>query len=206
MFRNRKENSLLFKITLALSRIDKIPGWMNEKELLFLFSKVLTLSSKDLTLVEVGSWLGRSTSVLAEAILIRCKNDKLHVVDTFCGDENILKDKQMAKFLLNDPDYIYNRFIKNTKEYNGIINVHRQESSSAAKEFHDQSIDFLFIDAAHDYFSIKNDITSWLPKLKRGAIMAGHDYADYGVGVKQAVNELFGSQFELFETIWHTKV
>jgi hypothetical protein len=49
-------------------------------------------------------------------------------------------------------------------------------------------LDFVFIDAAHDYENVKADIAAWLPSIKRPGILSGHDYLDT-CGVKQAVDE-----------------
>ena len=74
-------------------------------------------------------------------------------------------------------------------------------SVDAATMFKDNSLDLVFIDADHKYESIKDDINAWLPKIKKGGIICGHDYggADNGglgmfPGVKQAVDEIFGTR------------
>lgn len=68
------------------------------------------------------------------------------------------------------------------------------DSISASKRFKNNSLDFVFIDAAHDYESVKADILAWLPKVKNNGILAGHDYypehPEY-CGVYQAVHEIF---------------
>ena len=56
-------------------------------------------------------------------------------------------------------------------------------------DFEDESIDFIYIDALHDYESVKKDINGWYPKLRYGCIIAGHDYSPRWPGVIQAVNE-----------------
>ena len=69
----------------------------------------------------------------------------------------------------------------------------RMSSLEGAHKFEDQSLDFVFIDASHEYEDVKKDIEAWLPKIKTGGILAGHDYyvgnVDYFPGVKKAVNE-----------------
>lgn len=55
----------------------------------------------------------------------------------------------------------------------------------------DKSLDLVFIDANHDYDFIKQDIELWLPKVKDGGIISGHDFCDKHEGVKQAVREKF---------------
>ena len=49
-------------------------------------------------------------------------------------------------------------------------------------------IDFLYIDASHDYEGVKQDIENWSPHVRPGGIIAGHDY-DFFPGVTQAVIE-----------------
>ena len=49
-------------------------------------------------------------------------------------------------------------------------------SKDASYLFNDQTFDFIYIDAAHDYNSVKNDIFFWFPKLKNEGVLAGHDY------------------------------
>lgn len=48
---------------------------------------------------------------------------------------------------------------------------------------------FIYLDAAHDYASVKADIMAWWPKLASDGLMAGHDYDPQLPGVIQAVDE-----------------
>ena len=47
------------------------------------------------------------------------------------------------------------------------------------KDFEDQSLDFVYIDAGHDFMNFTQDLHWWLKKIKIGGIMSGHDYARY---------------------------
>ena len=53
-----------------------------------------------------------------------------------------------------------------------------------------------------------NDLKAWLPKVKTGGIIAGHDYHDGGPGVIKAVNETFGKNKLRFAdgSVWYYKV
>lgn len=65
--------------------------------------------------------------------------------------------------------------------------------------------DLVFIDANHMYESVKEDIDVWLPTIRAGGVICGHDYASpIHPGVRQAVDERFGAEdIELWpETIW----
>jgi len=62
----------------------------------------------------------------------------------------------------------------------------KENTHTASRHFPDNSIDFLFIDASHDFESVINDIESWYDKIKFDGYMAGDDY--YSSGVKAAVD------------------
>lgn len=64
-----------------------------------------------------------------------------------------------------------------------------KSSVDAAKEIQDNSLDFCYIDAAHDYDSVKKDINAWWPRIKKGGVFCGHDYGSKHVGVAKAVDE-----------------
>jgi len=71
----------------------------------------------------------------------------------------------------------------------------------ASKLYTDNSIDFIYIDASHDYENVKNDLIHWYPKVKIGGVIAGHDY--YREEVKRAVDEFFkDKEFKTSEYSW----
>ena len=61
------------------------------------------------------------------------------------------------------------------------ITVLHMWSAGAAAQIPDCSLDFVFIDADHSYAGTAADIAAWLPKLKDGGLLGGHDYC-YGYG------------------------
>ena len=69
---------------------------------------------------------------------------------------------------------------------------HEMLTSQAAMLVSTASLDFVFVDADHKYESVKNDILRWLPKLREGGVMLGHDYnPPVYPGVVKAVHEIF---------------
>lgn len=52
----------------------------------------------------------------------------------------------------------------------------RKFSAEAAHDFADGSLDFVYIDAAHDLASVVSDLQAWGRKVRPGGIIAGHDY------------------------------
>lgn len=132
--------------------------------------------------IEIGSWKGRSASFMAVEIANSQKDINFYCVDTWEGSIEH-KDMECIK-----NSSLYQEFLNNTKPVSHIIKPIRKTSIEAAKDFEDNYFDFIFIDAAHDYESVKQDLLTWYPKLKNGGIFAGHDYAPFW-GVYQAVNE-----------------
>lgn len=79
------------------------------------------------------------------------------------------------------------------------------ESGEAAKRVNDNSLDFVFIDADHSYEGCLRDIDLWLPKIKDGGMISGHDFdhPDFP-GVRTAVCERFGTEFLTAEDhVWY---
>lgn len=70
-------------------------------------------------------------------------------------------------------------------------------SKTAAGLYPDETFDFAFIDANHSYRHVRQDIQLWLPKIKKGGLLTGHDIDGMGdhqgyFGVRKAVDEAFG--------------
>ena len=54
--------------------------------------------------------------------------------------------------------------------------VIRKTSMEAVEDFADGSLDFVYIDANHEFRYIAEDLYEWTKKVKSGGIVAGHDY------------------------------
>lgn len=60
--------------------------------------------------------------------------------------------------------------------YAGRARIMEMKSSVAALQIKEASLDFVFIDASHTYESVVEDISVWLPRIKPGGFLIGHDY------------------------------
>lgn len=68
--------------------------------------------------------------------------------------------------------------------------IMRKSSVEAAESFDDGCLDFVYIDANHQYHSIMDDLKAWTPKVRKGGIVCGDDFYDIPGskwGVVQAV-------------------
>lgn len=175
-------NFLMNRKINDLDRTSGIRGWSTDTELAAL-TEFASLSD---SVVEIGSWKGKSTKVLLE----NCKGT-VYSVDTWNGSEN-----EITGILAGCQD-VFKEFLKNVGDYPNLV-VYHGKSTDIAKEF-DKKVDMVFIDGDHSYESVKADIESWLPKCKK--IMCGHDYSLNYPGVIKAVNEKFDIKFKA-DTLW----
>lgn len=59
----------------------------------------------------------------------------------------------------------------------------KRKSQDAAELFEDESFDFVFIDADHSLRAVLSDLENYVPKIKKGGIIAGHDVGLQGVNM-----------------------
>ncbi len=145
------------------------------------------------TFIEVGSWAGRSS----DAILSGSKG-KVWCVDTWKGAKDV---QDLTNSMAKQRDML-EVFKSNVGQYEN-LNIVVKPSVEAAKDFEDNSIDVIFIDAGHTYEEVLNDIDAWLPKVKADGILCGHDYLPKTwMGVVKAVDERFGKPDEVVDWIW----
>jgi len=136
--------------------------------------------------VELGSWKGMSAAYMAVEIINSGKNIKFDCIDIW-ADGGYLQDGTQDLFGVD----LMNRFLENTKPVSHIINATRGDSSETAKNYADGSVDFVFIDGDHSYEGCSRDIRAWLPKVKNGGVLAGHDYG-WHEPIRQSVRDIFG--------------
>ena len=94
------------------------------------------------------------------------------------------------------------------------LKVVRLASVKAAEIFPNAYFDMVYIDADHSYNAVQGDIKAWLPKVKKGGYLAGHDYLHRdGTGrrslceVKPAVDDYFGNSVDILPfDVWVKKV
>jgi hypothetical protein len=97
----------------------------------------------------------------------------------------------------------YAKTVKRIRFARDRAKIFRRRSLDAAKLVPDGSCDFVFIDADHSYDGCKADIEAWLPKVKPGGWLCGHDYQNHDFerfGVTRAVDEFVAHSALQLET------
>jgi len=183
-FLTNKINDDSFLINKALFKKDKtyedIDGWFSYE---WLYDKFVDESTNNSTIVEIGSWFGKSTKYLLDKINNSNKDLNLICIDTFKGTQT----EELHKEIVGDRS-IYQDFYHNVDSPN--INIIKESSHEASKLFSNGSIDYLMIDGDHSYEGVKQDIQDYFYKVKPGGIISGDDYKAFQ-GVKSSVDEFF---------------
>lgn len=151
--------------------IDAIKGFLIRGQERWLYNAVLNLPN-DAVIVEIGSFLGRSTTAMAYAC--RGTNRQIYAVDTFKGNaSDFVKGQNNVSW--EGDDYL-ETFRKNLRN-NGLLEhvVPLQGLSGDIGKEWDRTIDFLFIDGSHVYEDVVNDFELFSPWVKPGALIALHD-------------------------------
>lgn len=168
----------------------KIHGWFTFPTL---YSQMVNYYPNSSHFVEIGVWKGKSAAYMATEIFNSNKQIKFDCIDTWEGSEEHLdpNSNYFEPGLVSDKDFLYNHFLENIEPVKNIINPIRKSSLEAVNLYKDESLDFIFIDAAHDYENVLKDIKAWYPKCKKETgIISGHDYS-WGPEVKKAVHDFF---------------
>ena len=151
-----------------------------------LYREFIGILPNESTFVEVGSWKGKSMAFFAVEMINSGKNIDCFAVDTWRGSSEHSNDPNVVN------DTLYELFTNNIKPVEDYVTSIRKPSVEASNDFRDNSIEIVFIDAAHEYEPVKEDINAWLPKVRNGGLIAGHDYLL--PSVKKAVDEIFGNR------------
>ncbi len=131
-------------------------------------------------MLEIGSFMGESTLLFAS---MGCF-DEIHCIEPFSGDFDEYKEYG------DDWGVIKREFWTNTRHFKDKIHLYKDFSYNMVDKFEDESFDFIYIDARHEYENIKLDLMDYLPKVKKGGSIGGHDYSKEFSGVQRAVNEM----------------
>lgn len=146
----------------------------------------------DGTGVEVGVQRGE----FSKSILENWNCKKLYLIDPWEEYDNYKLDLGCVSQEEHNKNFAITK--KNIEQYKEKIEIIKDYSNNACRLFSEKSLDFVYLDARHDKKGIKEDIESWLPLVKDGGIIAGHDYININqpelnnvIEVKEVVDEKF---------------
>lgn len=147
----------------------------------------------DAQVIEVGSWMGASTCFIAGGL--RGPAARILAVDNFaglstCGEDAAWYDRHFRQLGVKSTLEIFQA------NFAALGFASRAEpvvsdSVAAAERLAQRrsAIDFVFIDGDHSYAACQADIAAWAPFVRRGGVMAFHDFGSRATGVTQAIFE-----------------
>jgi hypothetical protein len=136
--------------------------------------------------LKVGAEVGVAFGGHAEAILEQTRVARLVGVDPYLHSPDY---DDMLNLPQPDFDCMFWYTIGRLSRF-GDRYMHVRSPSIEAVNCISGTADFVYIDANHSYEAVKQDILLWLPKIRPGGIVGGHDFAPEFPGVRQAVQEL----------------
>lgn len=181
----------------------KIEGWMSGDCMDYLYQTVAKLvpfkGEEDLVIGEIGSWKGKSSTAILEAVAD--KQSKFFHTIMFQDTWDINGPNKYAP----EAEKAFSEFRKNIRNYynhnNSNILINRAQSWDSSTVAKGSTFNFLFIDADHSYESVKKDLEAWHSFLKTGSILCGHDFSNAHKGVKLAVIEFAMKHNQQFKLI-----
>jgi hypothetical protein len=146
-------------------------------------------------IVEVGSCRGESTDMFATV------SGRVYAVDPW-------EDYESIHNMIVGMDEVEAAFDKRFEFElaTGSVVKLKMLSHAAAATFADRSVDLVYLDGDHTGGAVRQDITYWLPKVRHGGFLAGHDYRESENGkyddLIAVVNELCGDVRVFQDSSW----
>jgi hypothetical protein len=143
---------------------------------------------------EIGVKLGK----YSDELLTNWHGEELVSVDPWLSaDPDEYVDRSNVS--QDEFDSYYEQTCERLARHGSRSSIWRMTSVEAAAKVPDHALDFVYVDARHDYESVKEDLHAWASKVRPGGILAGHDYVDGDLPqgefyVKSAVDEFFGER------------
>lgn len=142
------------------------------------------LESEGLT---TGAELGVLVGDFAEHTLNIWQGCKTYyLVDLWAKQKNYV---DLANSDDKEQELRYETTQKRLAPWEGKTQIKRMYTTEAAKQIPDNSLDYVYVDARHDYCGVMEDLQAYWPKLRSGGIFAGHDYIDAHYHALKATNQ-----------------
>lgn len=151
-----------------------VNGWLSaaEGECLARWARTCAEQHPRPVVVELGSYLGRSTALLADTL--RQQDAQLWAVDRWSYKKGKMDDRYekypKGSYL---PEFVQNMVRLGVMPFIQPVCAFTQD---VAKVFEDRAVHMIFHDASHDHDGVADDVRAWLPKLLLGGIWVHHDY------------------------------
>jgi predicted O-methyltransferase YrrM len=192
----------LYLSAIPIRKYKTIDGWLSLNEAYHLFDGARSLPGKS-TIVEIGSWKGKSTYCLAKGL----RSGTVYAIDPFnsAGEEGsaqVYQQKSANEDLLS----VFKENMASRGMSQKVVPWKGYSQDFVNKV---DSINFLFIDGDHSIEGARYDFDHYSPRLVKGGLIAFHDYdakrTQFGpTWVIENVVKPSGNfeQIGVFDTLW----
>jgi predicted O-methyltransferase YrrM len=155
----------------AAERASFISGMVSRREAECLFELAAAVPA-GCDIVEIGSYLGRSTAFLAQGAT---PDGRVHAVDPFVN--GFLQRQHGERY------NTFDQFERNMRmlHLDAVVTPHAMDSVRAAKEYDGRPIGLLFVDGDHSEGAVVADVVAWSAHLSKGGFVAFDDIKWTGV-------------------------
>jgi predicted O-methyltransferase YrrM len=134
--------------------------------------------------VELGSYCGRSTAVIAHTLRALGSTATFHAIDPH-------EPYHMAPPGLDTHATLVATLTE--RDLDGWVTIVRGRSREVAWQ---EPVALVFIDALHDEDEVRADAMTWAPRVAPGGLVAFHDYVGHCPGVIVCVDELLAAGWD----------
>lgn len=123
---------------------------------------------------QLGFKIGAEVGVYKAAFTEKfCKAgfDKVYAIDPWMAYQGAGRTQEEQE----RQDFIYGHVTRVLAPYSN-AEIIRKTSRDALNDFKDNSLDFVYIDGDHEFAHVAEDIVGWTKKVRKGGVVAGHDY------------------------------
>jgi Methyltransferase domain len=164
------------ELTGALAAVRGVEGWLSDGQARVLFERARGLGPGE-PIVEIGSYRGRSTIVLA-----RGAADGAHVIaiDSHDGDN---RGPRQVQGRIDEGQADHEAFLENLRRAGVQVRVRQVRApSQQALGLVSGTVGLLYVDGAHQYRAARDDIRHWGARVCEGGTMLVHDgFSSVGV-------------------------
>lgn len=119
----------------------------------------------------MGAEIGVARGYFAQKLCQRVPNLKMYAIDAWALWDETTNGETQRKM-----EKLYQDAKQRLEPFNcGVV---RDWSMNVVNGIADKSLDFVYIDASHDYKNAMDDIREWSKKVRKDGIVAGHDYIE----------------------------
>lgn len=120
-----------------------------------------------MVMAEIGCFRGVSTGIFAGFA------KTVYAIDAWLSQSGYT---EIPRDLMEKAEPLFDKVMQ---EHPNIIKM-KGMSVDMARNFEDETLDLIYIDADHREPAIRADLSAWVPKVKKGGFVAGHDYCMVG--------------------------